>query len=412
MSRIIERADAPCLMTENDRRFVEWIAERLRQERRALCADWLYKLSQLLSVTSTEILPSEDLLDHIPAVIAAVSDSLAELDAEVSTKSLVAERAKALGTLRYSQSASIHQIFREYDILAMLLSEFVVSETERSGLDPSPKTCLLLMIRLKRAVRVLTQTTVDTYIEHYVETIEQQKRRLADFNRVLSHELRNPMNTLQIAAELLATSDSGDADRQKRLAGMVQAAVKQMRQLLEGVEKLSTGNTPTQTGSAAVQRVDMGSIVRDAANQLDRMAKSRQVEVRIAENLPNLAVDVAKLEMVFINLIANAIKYSDPAKSARYVEITPEELSADSSCHTILVRDNGIGIAAPFIDRVFERFYRAHKGRDADLGIDGNGLGLSIVKECMEDLGGSIEVESIEGKSTQFRLLFPYRPSS
>jgi signal transduction histidine kinase len=216
------------------------------------------------------------------------------------------------------------------------------------------------------------------------------------------------MNTLQVTAELLATVDPGDRDRQKRLVGMVQGAVKQMRQLLEDIEKLSTGEAPPRTGSATVQRVDMGSIARDAANQLDRMAKARQVEVRISENLPNLAIDVAKLEMVFVNLIANAIKYSDPAKSARYVEITPEEVSADSSCHTILVRDNGIGIAAPLIDRIFERFYRAHQDRDDDLGIDGDGLGLSIVKECMDYLSGSIEAESIEGQSTQFRLRFPH----
>jgi signal transduction histidine kinase len=394
-------------MSENNRRFVEWIAERLRQESRALCTDWLHRLSQLLPMAPTDILPSEDLLDHIPAVLAAVSDSLAKPDAgEVSTNSVVMERAKALGTLRYSQNASVHQILREYDILAMLLSEFVVNETEGSGLDPSPKVCLLLMTRLKRAVRILMQTTVDTYIDHYVETIELQKRRLADFNRVVSHELRNPMNTLQVAAELLAATDPSDADRQKRLAGMVQAAVKQMRQLLEGVEKLSMGSAPAQTDSASVQRVDLASIARDAANQLDGMAKARQVEVRIAEDLPNLAVDVAKLEMVFVNLLANAIKYSDPAKSARYVDIIREEPS------TILVRDNGIGIPPQFIDRVFERFYRAHEGRDTDLDIDGSGLGLSIVKECMEDLGGSIEVESIEGQSTQFRLRFPRQPSS
>jgi signal transduction histidine kinase len=211
------------------------------------------------------------------------------------------------------------------------------------------------------------------------------------------------MNTLQVTAELLATVDPGDRDRQKRLVGMVQGAVKQMRQLLEDIEKLSTGEAPPRTGSATVQRVDMGSIARDAANQLDQMAKARQVEVRIAENLPNPAIDVANLEMVFVNLIANAIKYSDPAKSGRYVEIIPEAPSGDSNFHTILVRDNGIGIAAPSIDRVFERLFRAH-----DLDIDGSGLGLSIVKECMEDLGGSIEVESIEGQSTQFRLRFPH----
>ena len=284
------------------------------------------------------------------------------------------------------------------------------SEAERSGLAPSSAVCFSVMARLNRALRLLMQTTVDTFIERYVETIELHKQRLADFNRVVSHELRNPMNTVQVAAELLVTSDPGDTDRQQRLATMAQAAVKQMRQLLDGVEKLSSGSAPVPTTSPSVQRVDLGSIVRDAANQLDSMAKARQVEVRIAEDLPRFPVDVAKLEMILVNLLANAIKYSDPAKDPRYVEIANEKPSPD--CHTILIRDNGIGIPPQFIDRVFERFYRAHNPRDSELKVEGSGLGLSIVKECVDDLGGSIEVESVEGEWTLFRLRFPHQPAS
>lgn len=398
-------------MTENNRRFVERIAQRLREESHALCADWLYRLSKLVPVAPNDILPSQDLLDHIPAVIAAVSDDLAEPeDIDLATNSTVMEKARALGVLRYSQHASVHQILREYDILAVLLAEFIANETQRSALTPSPVVCFSLVNRMNRAVRVLMQTTVDTFIERYVETIELHKQRLADFNRVVSHELRNPMNTLQVAAELFATADPGDADRQKRLAAMVQGAVKQMRQLLEGVEKLSTGNASTPTASASIQAISLTSIARDAADQLDRMAKARQVEVRIAEDLPSLTVDVAKLEMALVNLLANAIKYSDPAKTQRYVEIVQDTTMPHADFPTILVRDNGIGIAPAFIDRIFERFYRAHNGREGDRDVEGSGLGLSIVKECIEDLGGSIEVASAEGEWTEFRIRLPRRP--
>jgi signal transduction histidine kinase len=189
---------------------------------------------------------------------------------------------------------------------------------------------------------------------------------------------------------------------------MVQAAVKQMRQLLEGVEKLSSGNARAQTASASVQEVDVGSIARDVAKQLEDMAKARQMEVRIAEDLPTLSVDLAKLEMILVNLIANAIKYSDSSKNVRYVEIGSEGSSSD--LYTIFVRDNGIGIPSQFIDRIFERFYRAHDSRDGELGIEGSGLGLSIVKECVRDMGGSIEVESVEKEWTRFRMRLPAKP--
>jgi signal transduction histidine kinase len=396
-------------MTDDDRRFVERIAERLQQESRRICGDWLYQLSQLLPVGPNELLPSEDLLDHIPALLAAVSAELVRPEtADVKASSTVIEKAKALGNLRYSQNASVHQILREYDILATLLAEFVVRETASSSLHPSPTACFSLLSRLNRAIRILMQTTVDTFIERYVETIALHQQRLADFNRVVSHELRNPMNTLQVAAELLANCAATDTDRQRRLVTMVQAAVKQMRQLLEGVEKLSSGNARAQTASASVQEVDVGSIARDVAKQLEDMAKARQMEVRIAEDLPTLSVDLAKLEMILVNLIANAIKYSDSSKNVRYVEIGSEGSSSD--LYTIFVRDNGIGIPSQFIDRIFERFYRAHDSRDGELGIEGSGLGLSIVKECVRDMGGSIEVESVEKEWTRFRLRLPAKP--
>jgi len=393
-------------MTDDDRRFVELIAERLRSESHRLCGDWLYQLSQLLPLGPNDILPSQDLLDHIPAVLAAISTELVVPEtADLRVNSMVTEKAKELGNLRYAQEASVHQILREYDILATLLAEFVATETEASGLHPSPGVCFSLLSRLNRTVRVLMQTTVDTFIDRYVETISLHQQRLADFNRVVSHELRNPMNTLQVAAELMATSDAGDA-RQKRLAAMVQAAVKQMQQLLEGVEKLSSGEPAGRTSSASVQDVDLGSVARDAAKQLENLSQARQVQVRIGEGLPSIAADIAKIEMIFMNLISNCIKYSDPSKAARYVEVTNEDSTNDSVI--LVVRDNGIGIPSKLIGRVFERFYRAHDR----LSVEGSGLGLSIVKECVDSLGGSIEVDSVEGEWTRFRLELPRQPPS
>ena len=110
------------------------------------------------------------------------------------------------------------------------------------------------------------------------------------------------------------------------------------------------------------------------------------------------------MELILVNLVSNAIKYSDPAKpdAARGVlgDARPE------AC-VIGVRDNGVGIAPEHLPRIFERAYRAHADRDEELGTDGFGLGLAIVRDCVADQGGHVGVESRVTEGTTFRVALP-----
>jgi signal transduction histidine kinase len=121
--------------------------------------------------------------------------------------------------------------------------------------------------------------------------------------------------------------------------------------------------------------------------------------------LPTLRLDPARAELVFINLIANAIKYSDPDKPDRFVEI----YGAPGDSPSVIVRDNGIGIAAGQLQHIFREFVRAHAQRHDEANARGFGLGLSIVRECMDAANGSVRVESIEGRGTTFKLTWPLR---
>jgi signal transduction histidine kinase len=111
---------------------------------------------------------------------------------------------------------------------------------------------------------------------------------------------------------------------------------------------------------------------------------------------------------VLVNLFSNAIKYSDQTKPIRLVEVLAGQDSDDGRCATIVVRDNGIGIPGEAQETVFNQFVRAHAGRDGELSNDGIGLGLSIVRECMRAIGGTIRLESEEGVGTSFHLTLPH----
>jgi signal transduction histidine kinase len=135
------------------------------------------------------------------------------------------------------------------------------------------------------------------------------------------------------------------------------------------------------------------------------MAEARGVEVRVAETPASVVVDVGRLELAFVNLVSNAIKYSDPAKTERYVHIAADD-SEDGWLH-IHVTDNGIGIPRASLSKIFERFTRAHTDNPATTHVGGIGLGLSIVEDCVRAMGGFIDVESEEARGTTFTLRLP-----
>jgi signal transduction histidine kinase len=111
-----------------------------------------------------------------------------------------------------------------------------------------------------------------------------------------------------------------------------------------------------------------------------------------------------------MNLVSNAIKYSDPAKSIRSVAIECHQPS-EPAFVAIAVRDNGIGIPQESLAGVFSRFVRAHSDRDGELGVSGSGLGLAIVGECVEAIGGRIGIDSREGEGTTVVVTVPRDPA-
>jgi signal transduction histidine kinase len=382
------------------------VSNRVLAERRALSTAWLDRLNQLLEVGANEVFPTNQLLDHIPALIGEIAAYLrAPADEEIAANAAVIEKARELGMLRHEQRASVHQVLREYELLAEILEGFVADETARLALHPTSAECFELQRRLTRSTRTLMRTTVETFIGEYTATIQRQNERMQTFNRMASHELRAQVGTLVFAAALLNTDGvQADPQRVAKVAATIRANTDRLSWLIENLQRVArlgdAMDLPNQ------QRVDIGNIAREVARQLEDMASSRRVAVRIDGELPTLTVDPARLELVLLNLVSNAIKYSDPAKTECFVAI--ESIAhEDGAGEVIGVRDNGLGIPEADRGEIFERFYRAHAHLDTELGVSGTGLGLAIVAECVQALGGSIRCESMPGDGTTFFLTLP-----
>ena len=382
------------------------VASRIESAHQMLAARWLVQLKELVPVEPNEIFPGDQLLGQMPALVRQIAAFLrVPAEEAIAANALVTAKARELGQLRHAQRASIHQVLREYRILRRVIAQFVEQEALRLRLTPAVGDLFDLTNRLDAAIDVLLETTVDTFIAEYTETITQHAVRLEGFNRMVMHELRQPLGTLQFAVKLLASREVWtDAAKRDRLVATADRNVTRMSETLGKLVELSRASKGPD--NALVQRVDLAAMVGGVIDQLGEMAEVRGVEIRAADGLPAITVDVARLELILLNLVSNAIKYSDPDKPVRFVGIAVAPADRPD-VFTLAVRDNGLGIAESDQRTVFARFYRGHADRDRQLGTDGLGLGLSIVADCVDALKGAIRVDSRPREGTTFFVDLP-----
>jgi signal transduction histidine kinase len=387
--------------------FGDFIAERMCAEHRVLARRWFERLIDLLPVEARDVFPSKTLLDHVPGLIREVGRYLLHPEADaVAANTAMLEKARELGALRHSQQASLHQVVREYHLLNGVLVAFVLEEMDRMSVLPRAPECVALVSRLHQAVDVLSQATIESFVEHYTKTIHDQNERLEQFTRMASHEWRQPLGALRVGVTLLGQPDV-DRGRFARALASVERTVEHLIELTRKLESIARMREAAD--DIVLQEISSGTLAHEAVRQLREMAEARGVEIHIAADLPTLTIDVGRLELIFVNLLSNAIKYSDPSKTARRVEVSGS-VDADGWCH-IEVRDNGIGIPDGALDTIFQRFTRAHTERE-DLGhIDGVGLGLSIVEDSVRAVGGRIDLRSAEGVGTAFTVTLPVKPA-
>jgi signal transduction histidine kinase len=389
--------------------FAGVVSQRVEAERHTLAARWLGRLHELLTVDANEVFPSEQLLDHIPILIGEIAVYLrAPADEEIAANTVVIEKARELGRLRHDQRASVHQLLREYEMLAEILETFVVEETKRLGLHPSPEECFELLRRLTHSSRTLMRTTVDTFVSEYMTAIEDRNERIKAFNQMASHELRTPIGTLLFAAAALERGDvRADSVRTEKITATIKTNAQRLSWLVQNLQRVTRLSSPLDVPSE--QDVQVATIANEVARQLQEMASLRHVRIVVGNELPELCADPARLELALINLVSNGIKYSDPSKADSFVEITSGQNPPQGRC-VLCVRDNGLGI--PEADRaaVFDRFFRAHAHLDEQLGVTGSGLGLAITADCIRAMGGAIACESTVGVGSCFLITLPLKP--
>jgi len=220
-----------------------------------------------------------------------------------------------------------------------------------------------------------------------------------DFVANVSHELRTPLTSIKGFVETLIDGALDHPDDARRFLAVIARQVERLNAIIDDLLMLSRIEQDEET-TIPLQPHTLVGILEEALQICTLKAEAKQIDMRL-ECPADLAAQMnpALIEQAVVNLIDNAVKYSD-AQTA--IDVVAGHADGDVF---IKVSDRGCGIARHHLPRLFERFYRADKARSRSLG--GTGLGLSIVKHIMQVHGGRVTVESAEGKGSTFTLYLP-----
>ena len=218
-----------------------------------------------------------------------------------------------------------------------------------------------------------------------------------EFLSIVSHELRAPLTAIKgCARTLLRHEPSLPAETRRRLLRDIDDEAERLHRLVENLLELSrlgAGVVPLAT-----EPTGLALLIRRVVAELIPRAGERRVRLHLPPTLPDARIDPVRIEQVLRNLLDNAVKYSPPTGAIDVGAAAHEGMIA------VWVADEGPGIAAQHLERIFERFYRVEQ---PGLGAGGAGLGLAICRRFVELHGGRIAVRSEPGRGATFRFTLP-----
>ncbi|MEW6291412.1 MAG: ATP-binding protein [Thermodesulfobacteriota bacterium] len=226
-----------------------------------------------------------------------------------------------------------------------------------------------------------------------------------DFVANVSHELKTPITSIKGYVETLLDGAIDNKEDAARFLGIVVKQTNQLYAIIEDLLSLSRIEKQSEDGEVALSIGNLHQILAEAVQTCQMKASEKNI--RISINCPEklqINMNATLLEQAVVNLVVNAIKYSDAGSE---VIVAAEEKTQDDGTSRVVisVRDFGIGIAKKHLPRLFERFYRSDKARSRKLG--GTGLGLSIVKHIAQAHGGDVSVQSQEWQGSTFFISLP-----
>lgn len=345
-----------------------------------------------------EVIEEQERVSYrLEAVMAGLADGVVLTDSEGNVLRLNDAAQSLLDiTEESAYGRPFVQVTRDHELWIVLRDAFAgkknPSATVEHGLE---RTSLLI------TARVIEDDGGDMglVVLRDVSELRRLETVRREFVANVSHELRTPLTSIRALVETLEAGAIEEEEIAMDFLGRIVGEVDRLNALVEDL--LDFARLEAGRGQLKLEKVNVGETVRIGADRLrPQMERARlDLRVEVSEGLPEVEVDVARIEQVIVNLVHNAIKFT-PAGGTITVRVSQVKNNI-----VVDVQDTGVGIPPEEQGRLFERFYKSDKARRSE----GTGLGLAIAKNIVLSHGGQISVESTQGEGATFTFTLPIR---
>lgn len=302
----------------------------------------------------------------------------------------------------FNDSHPFHKAFS--DINQFFTIEEIVRECYRLGerqdrivalLTPDEKTVQVVVVPIKPDEKTVTQVLLIIRDISEMKLLEKAK---TDLVTNASHELKTPLTIIKGFVETIQLSDKTDIATLDYFLDIIYKECQRLELLIQDITLLSACDR--QSVSLQMTSVNLQTVYNRVLEASKLMLHKRQLTLVIPESTTTIWIDENRLVQVLLELVANAMTYTENSGDIRIIETISEKgVKID-------IKDTGIGISKRDLDQIFDRFYRGQNAQTKN--EHGTGLGLSIVKNLVRTMQGTVSIKSSLGKGTTVTLRFPF----
>ena len=371
------------------------LAALIARSRDALLARWR---NQVRELPSAKHLDTPTLNDHIPDLLTELAEALKKNSNQTIPEALVEESAQTHGKQRLADGFDIEEVVAEYNILRGCIHDLATE----NGITLQGRPFHVINRVFDLAIGVALQT----YSSQRALEVRQKREEYLAF---VAHDLQTPLFAISLAGRVLENRlpKLGFTPDSAQMLKTLRRSVQQLEGLVRKVreENLNLGNLDDLQDGGGIKlerrEFDLWPLVESLIEEIQPLADSAKARLinQVPDDLMAFA-DAGLLKRVFQNLVSNAIRYTHSGE----IVIAAVTTGPDDDARAFIdcwVTDNGAGIPEHMLANVFK------KGESDPKNADGTGLGLAIVQKFVEAHGGTVRVESTEGKGSTFRFSLP-----
>jgi two-component system phosphate regulon sensor histidine kinase PhoR len=389
-------------MTEAAKNFASGNLDmRLPMPNAAELADLAKALNEMAQQLNARIDTIKEERSQIQAILSSMIEGVMAVDSAGNIVSINKAAADLLGVdVTSSQGRNIEEVVRNPH-----LQKYIKNTLEDK---PQAETDSFILGDGERFLKLHGSSLTDdkgsrrgaVLVLHDITRTRQLEEVRRDFVANVSHELKTPVTSIKGFVETLLDDSVSDPEQVRRFLKIIAKHADRLNAIIEDLLSLSRLEEDSEKRRLSFERTSIRPSLVSAIELSKVKAEEKHITVELlCDKEINTRIDAILIEQAVLNLIDNAIKYSQPNSK---IQVSAQKLGSEV---IIAVSDQGCGIEKEHLDRIFERFYVVDKGRSRKLG--GTGLGLSIVKHIAQVHGGYVTVKSKPGSGSVFTIYLP-----